>query len=76
MLTDESKLPYVLMSRADKERSIYMNKICQIKENLLGELPLLKKASELEIKQSVLGISGAQLIFNKIDEVIKKSVVA
>ena len=38
-LPDEKKFAYVMMSRMDRERAIYMNKLTQIKQNLLAELP-------------------------------------
>ena len=38
-LPDEKKFAYVMKSRMDRERAIYMNKLTQIKQNLLAELP-------------------------------------
>ena len=38
-LPDEKKHPYVIMSRVDRERAIYVNKLAQIRQNLLSELP-------------------------------------
>ena len=40
-LPDKDKVAYVMMSRLDRERAIYMNKLSQIRENLLNEFPAL-----------------------------------
>jgi len=40
-LDEQSRLVYVMMSRADRERAIYMNKLAQIKDSLLREHPEL-----------------------------------
>ena len=37
----EEEVVYVMMSRLDRERAIYMNKLSQIRENLLTEFPSL-----------------------------------
>lgn len=42
-LDDNEKYAYVQMSRADRERSIYVYKLTQIKENLLNSHPDLKE---------------------------------
>ena len=70
VLSDEAKLPFVLMSRADKERALYMNKICQTKENLIRELPLFAN-SVYASSQNVLGYCHAEAIFARIDAPIK-----
>lgn len=41
-LPDKEKVAYVMMSRLDRERAIYMNKLSQIRENLLMEFPTLE----------------------------------
>ena len=38
-LPDEQKISYVMKSRLDRERAIYMNKLTQIKQSLLAGLP-------------------------------------
>ena len=35
-----------MMSRLDRERAIYMNKLSQIRENLLVEFPTLARARD------------------------------
>ena len=38
-LPDQHKYAYVLKSRMDRERSIYINKLAQIRQNLISNLP-------------------------------------
>ena len=49
-LDDEKKFPYVLMSRADKERAIYINKLNLIMENLINKYPDLKEKVQVQDK--------------------------
>ena len=41
LLDEQTRLVYVMMSRAHRERAIYVNKLSQIKESLLREHPAL-----------------------------------
>lgn len=41
-MNDDQKYAYVLMSRADKERAIYISKLNQLRENLIRKYPHLR----------------------------------
>lgn len=54
-LDDNQKYAYVQMSRADRERAIYVYKLTQIKENLMSSYPDLKhnRGTIMKIHQSI-----------------------
>lgn len=54
-MNDSQKFAYVLMSRADKERAIYVHKLNLIKQNLISKNPeLAKDANAIELINSQL----------------------
>ena len=53
-LGDDKKFNYVMMSRADRERAIYINKLIQLKETLPFDVPnsLAKLISQTEFDKT------------------------
>ena len=54
-LNDNQKFTYVQMSRADRERALYVHRLTLIKENLISTCPATKDNQEalIKIEQSI-----------------------
>lgn len=68
-LGDKEKYPYVLMSRADREKAIFASKLSKIKENLIRKYP--EVYIEEESKESLKGegcLKGHSLFKSQIEK--------